>query len=484
MMTIGEVEILPDQRRVLVAKKPINLGSRAFDLLELLASERGQLVSKEEIMRRVWPGTVVEENNMYVQISAIRKMLGASSSLLITVSGRGYRLAQEPQRASCAKAQIDVSYPVVRTNLPITRSTLYGRDEAIEEVLEASDGAALVSLVGPGGIGKTRLAIEAARRLADCFADGVRFVELAQVSEPQFVARAVLDVLDPEGAGDGPAHERIVASLRGKHQLIVLDNCEQVVQAVADVVAAILGALPTCMVIVTSREPLRIPGECVYRVRALEVPQQEQGDIDAMDKSAVQLFFDRAQSIAPRFTPNDDTIAVVALICRRLDGIPLAIELAASCATTLGIRELAANLDDRFQILRGGYRTALPQHQTLRATFDWSYRLLSTTQQAVFRRVAVFPAPFSVGAASAVSAGDDVSATDVLDAVCALSEKSLLIAEVCLGSAHYRLLQTTRAYALQKLADNGEQREIEHRFLLFVNAGVRGMLEHAGVVRD
>ncbi|MGQ7935928.1 ATP-binding protein [Paraburkholderia sp. D1E] len=315
MMTIGEVEILPDQRRVLVAKKPIKLGSRAFDLLELLASERGQLVSKEEIMRRVWPGTVVEENNMYVQISAIRKMLDASSSLLITLSGRGYRLEQEPLRASSTKAIIDVNHPVVRSNLPLTRSTLYGCDEAIEEVLEASDGAALVSLVGPGGIGKTRLVIEATRRLADCFADGVRFVELAQVYESQFVARAVLDVLDSEGAGDYPSHERIVASLRGKHKLIVLGNCEQVVQAVADVVAAILGALPTCKVIVTSREPLRITGECVYRVRSLEVPRQEQGDIDAMDKSAVQLFFGRAQSIAPRFTPNGDTIALV--VCNK-----------------------------------------------------------------------------------------------------------------------------------------------------------------------
>jgi predicted ATPase len=484
MMTIGEVEILPDQRRVLVAKKPFNLGSRAFDLLELLASERGQLVSKEEIMRRVWPGTVVEENNMYVQISAIRKMLGASSSLLISVSGRGYCLAQESSHASSGNAQIEACSPVVRTNLPHTRSTLYGCDDAIEEVLQASDGAALVSLVGPGGIGKTRLAIEAGRRLANRFADGVWFIELAQVSAPQFVTSVILDALDPEGASDCPPDERIVASLRGKHKLIVLDNCEHVVQAVADVVAAILQALPVCKVIVTSREPLRIPGECVYKVRALEVPQQEQGNFDAMEKGAVRLFFARAQNIAPRFTPNEETIALVALICRRLDGIPLAIELAASCAATLGIRELSANLDDRFQILRGGYRTALPQHQTLRATFDWSYRLLSATQQAVFRRVGVFSSLFRLDAATAVAAGDDVSAADVLDAVCALSEKSLLIAEACVGSAQYRLLETTRAYALQKLADNGEQRKIEHRFLSFVNASVRDMLEHASVGCD
>lgn len=481
MMTIGEVEILPDQRQVLVAKKPVNLGSRAFDLLELLASERGQLVSKEEIMRRVWPGTVVEENNMYVQISAIRKMLGASSSLLITVSGRGYRLVHEPSRASSTIAQIDSQSPVVRTNLPLTRSTLYGCDDAIDEVIEASDGAVLVSLVGPGGIGKTRLAIEAGRRLADRFEDGVWFVKLAQVSAPQFVARAILDVLDPGGARDCPPNERIVASLRGKHKLIVLDNCEHLVQEVADVVAAILEALPACKVIVTSREPLRIPGECVYKVRALEVPPQEKGNFNAMETSAVQLFFGRAQAIASRFAPNEDSIALVALICRRLDGIPLAIELAASCTATLGIRELATKLDDRFQILRGGYRTALPQHQTLRATFDWSYRLLSTTQQAVFRRVGVFPSLFSVGAASAVAAGDDVSAADVLDALCALSEKSLLIAEVRFGAAQYRLLETTRAYALQKMEDNGEQRMIEHRFLSFANASVRGILEHVCV---
>ncbi|MFM0208533.1 winged helix-turn-helix domain-containing protein [Paraburkholderia sediminicola] len=490
MLTIGDVEILPDQRRVLVAKKPFNLGSRAFDMLELLASARGNLVSKDEIMRRVWPDTVVVDNNLHVHISAIRKMLGASSNRLIAVPGRGYRLALEAQGSAseslsgCAGREAGHTRTAVQSNLPSPSSTLYGRDEAIEEVIGASESATLISLVGPGGIGKTRLAIEAGRQLVDCFADGVWLVELSRVATPQFVPCAVAEVLDPEGTSDCPPLARIAASLRGANKLILLDNCEHVIQAAADVAAAILAAAPLCKVMVTSREPLKIAGECVYRVRALAVPRQEPYRHDTLETSAVQLFLDRARAIDSRFALDEPGIALAALICRRLDGMPLAIELAASRAATLGIRELAANLDDRLQILTGGYRTALPQHQTLRATFDWSYHLLTPKQQAVLRRVGVFPSLFRLDAATAIAAGDDVDATDVLDAVCALSEKSLLIAEVCQGAIHYRLLETTRAYALQKLADNGEARRSEHRFVSFVNASVGGALGSAGADCD
>lgn len=481
MMTVGDIEILVEDRRVLVGKKPVKLGSRAFDILELLASARGELVSKEEIMRRVWPNTVVEENNMYVHISTIRKVLGASSHLLIVVSGRGYRLAHGEAQSLDSSVEAGAKSPSLRTNIPLATSTLYGRDAAIAEVVEASESAALVSLVGPGGIGKTRLAIEAGRRLTARFADGVWIVELSRVTAPQFVACAVADLLDPQGASDCSPLERVVASLRGKQTLIVLDNCEHVIQAATDVVAAVLTAAPACKVIVTSREPLRIPGECVYKVAPLEVPEREQLNLNAMEKSAVQLFLGRARSVNAEFAFDEESIALAAVICRRLDGMPLAIELAASRAATLGIRELAANLDDRFQILTGGYRTALPQHQTLRATFDWSYRLLCSKQQAVLRRVGVFPSLFGIDAATAVAAGEDADAADVVDAVCALSEKSLLVAETRMGVVQFRLLETSRAYALQKLADNGEQQEIEHRFVFFVNASVNCALGNLSV---
>ncbi|MFL9898003.1 winged helix-turn-helix domain-containing protein [Paraburkholderia fungorum] len=484
MMITGDVEILQDERRVLVGKKPVKLGSRAFDILEVLATAGGELVSKHEIMRRVWPQTVVEENNLHVHICAIRRMLGASSHLLIAVSGRGYRLALGQSNSSSEDAGVSAHCPPANTNIPPASSLLYGRDAAIEEVVEASERASLVSLVGPGGIGKTRLAIEAGRQVTGRFANGVWIVELSRVTASQYVACAVADVLDPDGASDCSPLERVVASLLDKQTLLVLDNCEHVIQAATDVVAAILSVVPGCKVIVTSREPLKIPGEHVYKVAALEVPLREQDCHAASEKSAVQLFLGRARSVDGQFASDEGSVALAAVICRRLDGMPLAIELAASRAATLGIRELAANLDDRFRILTGGYRTALPQHQTLRATFDWSYRLLSGEQQAVLRRVSVFPALFEIDGAIAVAAGEGCNRGDVIDAICALSEKSLLVTETKLGTAQYRLLETSRAYALQRLADNGEQPEIEHRFLSFVNAKVHCALGNLSVECD
>ncbi|ANB76477.1 hypothetical protein AYM40_30150 [Paraburkholderia phytofirmans OLGA172] len=484
MMIIRDVEILQDERRVLVGKKPVKLGSRAFDILELLATAGGELVSKHEIMRRVWPQTVVEENNLHVHICAIRRMLGASSHLLIAVPGRGYRLALGQSSSSSEDAGVSVHRPPANTNIPLASSLLYGRGAAIAEVVEASERASLVSLVGPGGIGKTRLAIEAGRQVTGRFANGVWVVELSRVTASQYVACAVADVLDPDGASDCSPLERVVASLLDKQTLLVLDNCEHVIQAATDVVAAILAAVPGCKVIVTSREPLKIPGEHVYRVAALEVPLREQDCLDASEKSAVQLFLGRARSVDGEFASDEGSIALAAVICRRLDGMPLAIELAASRAATLGIRELAASLDDRFHILTGGYRTALPQHQTLRATFDWSYDLLSDQQRTVLRRVSVFPSLFEIDGAIAIAAGEGCSRDDVVDAICALSEKSLLVAETQLGAVQYRLLETCRAYALQRLADNGEHPEIEHRFLSFVNAKVYCALGNLSVECD
>jgi predicted ATPase len=226
-------------------------------------------------------------------------------------------------------------------------------------------------------------------------------------------------------------------------------------------------------IMVTSREPLKVPGEVVYRVRPLEVPLQDESNTEAVKKSAVQLFLNHARSINRQFASDEPSISLASTICRRLDGLPLAIELAASRAATLGIRELADNLDDRFMILTGGYRTALPQHQTLMATFDWSYGLLSAKEQMVLRKLGVFPSTFDLVAAIAVSSEGEVGPVDVLEAVCALAEKSLLMTEFHSGSVSYRLLETSRAYALRKLADNGEERRAEQSFLCYVCARLR-----------
>ncbi|WP_147394066.1 hypothetical protein [Paraburkholderia sp. BL23I1N1] len=262
--------------------------------------------------------------------------------------------------------------------------------------------------------------------------------------------------------------QRLLARLSGKRALVVLDNCEHIIEAAAELAQAILTWVPLSRVMATSREPLKLPGEVIYSVQSLDVPLLEEAHAEVVNRSAVQLFLDRARAIDRHFASDACSISLAGIICRRLDGMPLAIELAASRAATYGLKELVANLGDRFQILNGGYRTALPQHQTLRATFDWSYNLLSTTQQTVLRRLGVFPATFDLDAATTVITERDLDSVDVLDAVRALSEKSLLLAEFQNGSVQYRLLETSRAYALRKLADNGEQSAAERRFVSYV----------------
>jgi predicted ATPase/DNA-binding winged helix-turn-helix (wHTH) protein len=473
VLTTGDLEILPDQRRVLVSNKSFNLGSRAYDMLEMLADARGELVSKEEIIRRVWPDTIVVENNLHVQISAIRKMLGTRSDLLVSVPGRGYRLAMDVPRRQHSEVSTGFMTSRVRSAIPASKLRVYGRDLAIEDVASLCRNASLVSLVGPGGIGKTTLAVEAARRLMSSFSEGIWFVELSRVTAAQHVAAAAADVLDGGAKGEESPLQRLATCLSGKNALVVLDNCEHVIEAAAELARGILSWAPTSRVMVTSREPLRLPGEVVYRVQPLAVPLQDESNTEALKKGAMQLFLNHARSIDRQFAFDEQCISLASTICRRLDGMPLAIELAASRAVTLGIRALADHLDDRFMILTGGYRTALPQHQTLMATFDWSYGLLSAKEQAVLRRLGVFPSAFDLAAATAVGSEGGLGPADVLEAVCALAEKSLLMTEFHSGSVRYRLLETSRAYALRKLADNGEKRRAEQSFLCHVCGRLR-----------
>lgn len=495
MWTIGDIEISADRRRVLISSKPFNIGSRAFELLELLADANGALVTKEEIMRRVWPNTIVVENNVHVQISTIRKMLGKDASRLVVVPGRGYRLtvdsATKIQRAAGSTEETGAGIhsagaPVGaagQSNLPLTESPLFGRDQAIRDVMNLCGESALVNLVGAGGIGKTTLAIEAARRLRARFPGGVWIVELSRVTAPNFVEGAIAGALGCEADG-GTALERVLAWLRDRLALIVLDNCEHLIHTAAHVAQEILSSAPHCTIIATSREPLKVPCEIVYKVPALDVPLAEDGDHDAAQTSAVQLFLSRARAIDRRFGDEPESTALAGAICGRLDGIPLAIELAASRAATLGIRELAENLDDRFNLLTCGYRTAIPQHQTLRATFDWSYGLLSVKERAVLRRLGVFPSLFGLEGAISVVCAEDIDEADLVDAVCALSDKSLLVVENSGEETEYRLLETSRAYALQKLSDNGEVRKFEQRFIEFVRRRLHQTLRTARTYSD
>jgi predicted ATPase len=282
------------------------------------------------------------------------------------------------------------------------------------------------------------------------------------LSDPELVLPTVAAVL--ELAGSSPSPERLAISVASKHLLLMLDNCEHVIDAAARITEAFLHASATVQIVATSREPLRVEGECVYSVPSLDVPAEGTRDIEELSQnSAVRLFIERARAAEPRLTLDARVGAATAAICRRLDGIPLAIELAASRAAALGIEELAAGLDKPFDLLAGGRRTALPRHQTLRATLDWSYELLAETERVVLRRLAIFAGGFGLEAANAIAVSPEIAAADVVDGLATLVAKSLVIADIDGAIMRYRLLETTRAYMIEKLTDSGERDEIERR---------------------
>ena len=258
--------------------------------------------------------------------------------------------------------------------------------------------------------------------------------------------------------------ERVANALGGKQLMLVLDNCEHVIDAAARMAEVLLHTNAAIRLLATSREPLRVEGEHLYRVPPLAVPAEGADDMDELLRhGAVQLFVTRARAADPHFSPDGGTAAVAAAICRRLDGIPLAIELAAARGAALGIEDLASRLDDRFRLLTGGRRTALPRHQTLQATLDWSYELLSEPERVVLRRLAIFAGGFGLAAAGVVAASAEIAPSAVVDCVASLVTKSLVTADVGDATDHHRLLETTRAYAIEKLAESGELTSVGRR---------------------
>jgi predicted ATPase/DNA-binding winged helix-turn-helix (wHTH) protein len=474
VLTYGDVELLPDRRHVRVSDEPFKLGARAYKVLEVLANANGALVSKDEIMSRVWPDTVVEEANLYVQICAIRKMLGPRAERIGMVPGQGYCLTPDTSGFPRLSSVTTWSQTVAGDgNGHQSTARIVGRDDAIGDVLQALCNSSLVSLVGPGGVGKTTVAREIARRIERGTSGAVWFVELAKVSAPEFVTDAVADVIDNVPTRNASSLQRIVKRLRDRHALVILDNCEHVIEAAAQLASTLLASAPLCRMLVTSREPLRLQGEVVRRLPPLDLPCASDTNAEVAKSSAVQLFLDRARSTGGCFAAEEDSIPLAGAICRRLDGLPLAIELAAARAAALGIREFLEYLDDCLLTLNGGYRTALPQHQTLRAAFEWSYKLLSETQQRVFRRLSVFPSSFDVKGAMWMTTDDGEDSMEMMDVVCELLDKSLLVSEVKDGCMRYRLFESGRAFAHQKLVDNGEERAAQQRFVQYVCGQLR-----------
>ncbi|MBT2790078.1 winged helix-turn-helix domain-containing protein [Paraburkholderia strydomiana] len=462
MIRVGNLDVSIARRKVYEVGVPIDLSSRALELLLMLVEANGSLVRKSDIMKAVWPDTVVEENNLYVHVAAIRKLLGDYRDMLVCVSGRGYRLNFETQSIKSSGIEEVVSTsPIRKFAPPVSNTTLFGREKALTDVRSLLQQYAVVTLVGAGGIGKTRIAVEVAHKLSRDFCDSVLFVDLAQLTEPTTVRTIVSEAMgevETVGISGWRKHNAAMHSM-----LIVLDNCEHVIEAATRCVENLIATKPGVRVLVTSREPLRAQGEVVFRVEPLDIgPIGVFSDVPPLP-SSVEMFLDHASCIDLRFGRDAASVRRISRICQRLDGLPLAIEIASARAAVLGIEALADAIGDRFNNLSGGHRTALPRHQTLNATFDWSYNLLDVNEQKVFRRLGVLHRPFDISDACIVAADSEMTEADIVDAICGLCSKSLLADDVTRTKREHRLLETARSYALLKLEDNGERGVTEQR---------------------
>jgi predicted ATPase/DNA-binding winged helix-turn-helix (wHTH) protein len=461
----GPFRLLAAQRLLLEGDTPVRLGSRAFDILAALVERAGEVVGKEELIARAWPQTFVEEANLKIQVSALRRVLGdgqGDNRYVITVPGRGYNFVAPLRHEKPAEAALlPTVAPASVHNLPFAATRMIGREEAVATLVSRLASQRLVTVVGPGGIGKTTVALAVAERLIADYEDGVWLVDLAPLGDPRLVPSAVATVLGLEVRTDNPL-PGLVSALRNKRMLLLLDNCEHVIDAAASLAAAVLTGVPGINILVTSRERLGVAGEREHRLRPLGSPPNS-SKLTAAEAAvfpAVQLFVERVTATVENFALTDANAQPVVEICRRLDGLPLAIEFAAPLVEVLGVEGLAARLDQSLPLLATRRRATIARHQTMRAVVEWSYGLLSDEEQRFFRALGIFAGGFTVDAAAAVDMDADI---DSIDRLADLVAKSLVVADVSGAKPRFRLLDTTRAYAMEKLDESGEHERIAHR---------------------
>ena len=455
-------ELQPDQRRLLMDGHPVALGDRAFDVLVALVERTGQLVNKDELLGLVWPDLVVEENNLQVQVSSLRKILGAAA--IATAPGRGYRFALPLVPAG------DSSPPPIaqRHNLPPQLTSFIGHEDDLNECLELLDQTRLLTFIGIGGCGKTRLAIKLAERALPSFPDGVWYVDLAPLLDAERVALTVATALGIEEESDRPIVDTLCARLSSQCALLILDNCEHLVAPCAALVRSVVSAAAGVRVLAASREGLGVPGERVVPVRSLRFPPAGPHELRTLEScEAVRLFVERAHMSIAKFSLTDETAYAVTEICRRLDGIPLAIELAAARVKMLSVEEIRVRLDDRFRLLRGGSRTAMARQQTLLAAIQWSYDHLSSDEQRLLRGLSVFVGGWTLSGAARVC-GDRLDEYEVLDGLTRLVDQSLVATRRIEGdTTRYSMLETVRQYAQDRLNEASEGESTRNRHLVF-----------------
>jgi predicted ATPase/DNA-binding winged helix-turn-helix (wHTH) protein len=479
--SFGPFRLFPVERLLKRDGEAIPLGSRAFDTLIALVERAGEVVTRSELISRVWRNTIVEEANLRVQIASVRKILGGHSDesrYIVNVTGRGYSFVQPVTCSTIhgSSSRGETVTPAGNQRLPARLTRMVGRDEIRGTLVTQLMTRRLVSIVGAGGIGKTTVAISVAYSLLERFKGAVYFVDFAVLTSSDLVAPAVAEALELPVQTQNPVRS-IVAFIRHKKILLVLDNCEHVLEGAAPLVECLVNEAPEVHVLATSREALRVEGEHVHLLYSLECAPEKAGitAVEALRYPATQLFMERAVAGGYQSGLTDADAPVVARICRRLDGIPLAIELVASRVGSHSIHGTAELLNNRFGALWQGRRTALPRHQTLNAMLDWSYRLLTEYEKAVLRWLSVFVGEFTLEAACFVSCEAEHPSGDVIVAITNLVSKSLIYTSTLNSSTNYRLLDTTRSYALEKLDQYNESKTFMRRHAEFF----RGLSERA-----
>jgi predicted ATPase/DNA-binding winged helix-turn-helix (wHTH) protein len=458
-LQFGPFELSSRERVLRREGEVLPLGSRALDLLIYLAERPGEVIAKQELMDHVWSDVTVEEGSIRVHVAAIRKALGDGqfgNRYIANIKGRGYSfvgtvvsLAVGRESRSAKSRQ--------QGRLPARPIMMIGRETVVSKVSDKIRNERFVTLLGPGGIGKTTIALAVGRTLAKEFAGKVHFVDLESLTDPRHVAGAVATSLGFAIKSKDPALE-LIDFVRSRKLLIILDSCEHVIEAVASLAEQLYQQTEEIHVLTTSRELLKVEGEHCYRVLPLDYPPDgsEETTNAVLRYPAVQLFVRRVAARAGSFALTDEEAPFVAEMCRKLDGMPLAIELAAGQVAALGIKNTVARLVSRLELLRLSHRTAVPRHRTLKATLDWSYNLLSDGERIVLRRIAPFVGYFTLEGARYAAGELGAGSGEIFDAIAGLVEKSLLATRIDEVQAQYRLLDTTRAYALEKLEEHAE----------------------------
>jgi predicted ATPase/DNA-binding winged helix-turn-helix (wHTH) protein len=476
----GPYKLVVAERQILHADEPVHLSARALDLLTILIERAGRVVSKAELMAHVWPDVTVDEASLRFHVVALRRALkdGQDGARYVaTIPGRGYCFVAAVHRNGAAGAlpRADSASENI-SNLPPAATRIVGRDHSIQELSSLVLAERCVTILGPGGIGKTTVAVLAGHALSNNFEGAVRFIDLSPLREPPLVASALASMLGILVQSSDPIPS-LVAFLKQKRMLIILDSCEHVIEAAAALAETLYRQAPQVHLLATSREALRAEREHVYQLPPLDSPP-EQGGLtarEALGFSAVQLFVQRVVNSGMRFELDDSDAPTVAEVCRKLDGIALAIELAAGRVKAYGLQETARLLDGQFKLLWQGRRTALPRHQTLGATIDWSYALLGEFERVVLDRLSVFVGLFTLDAACSVVIDREINQEFAVNIIAALVEKSLVTADNSRAVTRYRLMDATRSYATKKLSDRGQSDETAFRHATYMQRLLRQM---------